>query len=265
MSLYLIEGDVFHKRFLPKTHGFTHSVYSLCFDVDKIDENSNTFFSVDRPNPISFYRKDHGRKNQDPASADGDLRKWILEVHKSAQVNFAPTEIWLHCYPRVLGYVFNPISVWYCYDDQRRLRTLLCEVNNTFGETHNYLLKKDDLSEIQTGDVFWSEKCFHVSPFFPVKGEYRFKVTGHPNETAQPLLRLDITYFDNKKRETPTLVTWMRGEKSPLTTTRTLQTFFNYPLLTLKVISLIHFHAILLWWKRATFFRKPKPPDQLTT
>ena len=261
---YLYEGKVYHKRLLPKPHEFTHSVFYVDLDIDRPEESANSFFSVDSWNLLSFYRRDHGRYNQDPKSSDGNLRRWVEWVHETSGASFKPTTIRLQAFPRVLGYVFNPISVWYCYNHKNQLTSVICEVNNTFGETHNYLLIKPDLSEITAEDVFQSDKSFHVSPFFKVRGHYKFIFKGHPLSEDQSSTRIDITYFDGESNR-PSLVTWLEGQREPLTRTSAARAFFKSPLLTLKVIGLIHAHALILWFKRAHFFSKPAPPKVATT
>jgi uncharacterized protein len=264
-SIYLYKGQVFHKRFLPKPHEFIHNIYYLCFDIDKIKSANNKFFSVDQWNLISFFRKDHGRYSQTKKSADGDLRAWIENVHKDAGHDFKPSTAWLQAFPRILGYVFNPISVWYSYNEKKELISVLCEVNNTFGETHNYLLTHPGLAPIKDGDMFESNKNFHVSPFFNVDGIYKFKVSGHPLSEQSQKARLDINYYPDSSSKHPNLVTWMRAEKSDWSSQIALSTFLSYPLLTIKVIFLIHFHALLLWFKHARFYRKPQAPKAMST
>lgn len=264
-SLHLYKGQVFHKRFAPKPHEFNHNVYYLSFNIDKIAKTENAFFSIDRWNLISFFHKDHGRFSQEKSSATGQLREWISFVHKEAGLTFVPNEVWLQAFPRILGYVFNPISVWYSYNEKNQLISVLCEVNNTFGESHNYLLTKPNLTPIQDGDCFESNKNFHVSPFFNVEGKYKFRISGHPLSSNNQKSRLDINYFKNSEEKTPTLTTWMSAEKDSWSSWAAFKTFFSYPLLTVKVIFLIHFHALLLFFKGAQFYKKPAPPEKIAT
>ncbi|MEK6555854.1 MAG: DUF1365 domain-containing protein [Bdellovibrionota bacterium] len=249
---------------MPKPHEFIYNIYYLCMDIDQIDESSNAFFSVNGWNLISFFKKDHARYSQERSSSDGDLRKWLEHVHSQAGHDFKPAQAWLQAFPRILGYTFNPISVWYSYNDKQELISILCEVNNTFGETHNYLLTHPGLAPIQNGDAFESNKNFHVSPFFNVQGMYKFKVTGHPlsNESKS---RLDIIYYDQNTSSSPTLVTWMQAEKNEWSSSAALKTFLGYPLLTVKIIFLIHFHALLLFFKKAKFYKKPESPNSMST
>ena len=157
----------------------------------------------------------------------------------------------------MLGYVFNPVSFWLCHDRAGALRAVLAEVSNTFGEHHNYLVAHDDARPIAAGDWLSARKVFHVSPFFPVSGEYRFRFADRPERCA---FRID--YEDGQGNS---LVTSVSGAAQVANTAALLRAFFRYPWMTLGVMLRIHYHALRLWLKRVPFFAKPIPPAEDTT
>ena len=173
----------------------------------------------------------------------------------------ADGEVWLHCYPRVLGHTFKPVSFWYCHRADASLAAILVEVNNTFGERHCYLLAGPDLA---WGRELVAQKVFHVSPFCSVEGRYRFRFmrTGRAasGEDARTVARID--HDDNAG---PLLQTSVSGRLVPLTRTRIRAAFFGMPLMTLGVIGRIHWQALKLWSKRVPFFSKPAAPDVFVT
>jgi uncharacterized protein len=146
----------------------------------------------------------------------------------------------------VLGYVFNPVSFWFCEDHTGRLQAVLAEVSNTFGERHAYLLRADRALE--------ARKVFHVSPFFPVAGRYRF---GFGERAGRRLARID--YFDEAG---PLLYTSISGQPQPLTRARLALACFTHPFMTVVIMARIHWQALRLWVKRAPFFAKPGAPAE---
>ena len=161
----ILFGKVMHKRMFPKVNGFTYGIYNIAVPLSGIDRLP---LPVDRFGLLAFYRRDHGARD------GGDLAAWLREklaVHNVA----ADGETLLVTLPRVLGYVFNPVSFWFCHDRDRQLRAVLCEVNNTFGETHLYICVRPDHAPITATDTLHGEKFFHVSPFLPREGAYRFR------------------------------------------------------------------------------------------
>ena len=166
----------------------------------------------------------------------------------------ATGEVWLHCYPRVLGFTFKPVSFWYCHRADGNLRAVLVEVNNTFGERHCYLLDQPAFGVEQR-----AAKVFHVSPFCPVEGGYRFRFMLTP-DMQRTVARVD---FDDAHG--PLIQTSVSGELEPLTPASSRRALWGYPLMTLGVITRIHLQAFKLFFKRAPFFRKPTPPAQFIT
>jgi hypothetical protein len=251
MSALLFFGEVMHSRLRPQRNRFRYPVFFLRVRVDRLDALRRPLLSLDRWNLFSFHRADH-------ASRDGaDLHAWIRALLDAHGIDRADGEIWLQAFPRVLGYVFNPVSFWLCQDREGRLRAVLCEVSNTFGERHNYLLAHADQRPIAAGDWLTARKVFHVSPFCEVRGNYRFQFSVDAQACA---VRID--YDDGAGM---LLATAVRGVARPLTSAALLRAFLLYPWMTLGVIARIHWQALRLWRKGVPFFRKPLPPAQETT
>jgi DUF1365 family protein len=226
-------------------------VFFLQAPLSALEALRGPLFSLDRWNLFSLHRSDHGPRD------GGDLEPWIRALLASEGVTAADGEIVLQAFPRVLGYVFNPVSFWLCHDREGGLRAVLAEVNNTFGERHNYLVAHPDGQPIRPGDTLEARKVFHVSPFFPVQGRYRFRFAGGS--------RFSAAFIDYDDAEGPVLRTSISGRAAPLETRGLLRAFFGYPAFTLGVVARIHWQALKLWWKGVPFFRKPSPPLVETT
>ncbi len=217
----------------------------------------NRWLSKDRFNLLSFMTHDYGPRD------GSSLEAWVRALLQGQGVDTADGEIVLQTFPRLLGYVFNPISIWYCHDRDGRLRAALCEVSNTFGEHHNYLVAHPDQRPIAAGDWLAARKMFHVSPFCEVKGHYRFRF-----EQTGARAFAEVDYFDADELVADAaklLVTTIHGTPSPLDASTTLRAFFGYPLMTISVVARIHWHALKLWIKRVPFFTKPSPPATQTS
>lgn len=248
-------GTVMHHRLRPRPHRFSYPVYFLRVPVDAIGTLSRPLFpplfSIDRFNVFSFHRKDHGARD------GSELGPWIRGLLQQEGLAEVVKSIELQAYPRVLGYVFNPVSFWFCRDETNELRAVLCEVCNTFGENHSYLVAHADGRPLTKDDSITARKVFHVSPFFPVTGQYRFRFY---DEGERTVARID--YVD---AEGPMLLTSVTGQRQPLTSRNLLYAFFRYPMFTFGVIARIHYQALKLWLKRVPFFSKPAPPTQELT
>jgi hypothetical protein len=232
----IFTAKTFHKRFFPKVNKFTYGIYYLTLPLSQID-NLRLLSPL-----ISFRAKDH-------AGRDGaSLRVWIDEILQVQKI-VADGEIVLVAIPRIFGYVFNPVSFWFCFDKAQKLRAVLAEVNNTFGETHSYLCYNKDGSEIMPSDVFEGEKLFHVSPFLSREGEYQFRFDFRDDK-----LGVWIDLFQNGEK---ILATNLLGNLVPLTRKNLLKCFFKYPLVTIKVIGLIHYQALKLLAKGIKYISKP--------
>ena len=175
-----------------------------------------------------------------------------LDAALAAHRDDADGEIWLQTQPRILGFVFNPVSFWYCHDHNQQLRAVVCEVNNTFGERHCYLLTAADQAVISAASPLHCQKMFHVSPFFPVDGEYRFRFHQQDNKRT-----VAINYWHNQQLRLKTVIT---GSAMPLSPANLVKTFARLGWNTALVVSRIHWQALKLWRKGAVFHRKPVPP-----
>ena len=160
--------------------------------------------------------------------------------------------------PRVFGYVFNPVSFWYCFDSSEKLRAVICEVNNTFGETHSYICAHNDQAEIGKDDILEGQKVFYVSPFLEREGHYKFRFS-LPNSKMGAW----IDFYDDEGRKK--LVTALSGNFEDLSLQSCRRAFWIYPLVTLKSISLIHWQALKLLFKRAKYVPKPLQKDMKVT
>ena len=241
MESCIYKGYVSHKRLLPIKHFFAYKTFSLLLDLDELDlaNKKIAFFSINKFNLLSFYNKDHGDR-------DGkDLKNWVKNIIKKYDLNSNITKIKILCYPRILGYVFNPLSVYYCYENSQ-LKIILYEVKNTFNEQHTYIFSVKERSRIISQNC---NKKFYVSPFIEMKTFYNFRLS-EPNDK----LKILIKQCNIKKERI--LIACQTGEKLPLTTKRLLISFFTHPLMTLKIISAIHFEALRLWKKGAIFVRR---------
>ena len=178
----------------------------------------------------------------------------------------ATGEVWLHAYPRVLGFTFKPVSFWYCHRPDESLAAIVVEVNNTFGERHCYLLSSPGLA---FGREVRAAKDFHVSPFCAVAGDYRFRFLRtdlHPPGTVARTFRArTVARIDHHDAAGVLLQTSISGALEPLTKDRIRAAFFSVPLMTLGVVARIHWQALKLWSKRVPFLRKPKPPRSFVT
>lgn len=233
------DAQTTHVRFAPIRRRFSYRLFSLFIDVDRAAEARTRLFSYNRFNLFSFMDKDHGDRSGAP------LRAWCEQTFAKAGVDPRGGEIRLLALPRVLGFVFNPLSVFFGYDRAGALRGIIYEVNNTFGETHSYVFAVDQELSI-------AEKRFHVSPFLDVRGHYEFQLPA-PDET----LALTIeNWTDDTLEHRATLM----GRRAPLTDRRLLQAFFALPFMTLGVVAAIHWQALKIWLSRVAYRPKPEPP-----
>lgn len=247
----LFFGRVMHARLRPRKHVFSYRVFFIRARVDALHQLRGPLFAVDGFNVFSLRLRDYGAR-------DGtDLEQWIRELLRRERITQADGEVWLQTFPRVLGYVFNPVSFWLCFDRSRQLRAVLCEVNNTFGEHHYYLLSHEDQRPIDVSDALLARKVFHVSPFCEIKGQYRF---GFNPDVTGSLFRIDYDDSDGML-----LLTSVSGTGEPMRTGRLAWAFIAYPWMTLGVIARIHWQALRLWVKRVPFFSKPLPPVERIT
>lgn len=237
-------AKVMHKRLLPKVNAFTYGIYYLAFPLRRMDELSDGWrFGVNERGLLSFYEADHGARDGSP------LLPWIQNILKEYAIDQADGEIILVAMPRVLGYVFNPVSFWFCLDRSGGLRAVLSEVNNTFGERHCYLSVHPDQRIITENDVMQAQKLFHVSPFLQREGHYKFRFHFQDDKFG-----IWITYFD---RDGKKLLTALTGAIRPYTAGNRRKAFWRYPLMTYRAIFLIHWQAMKLVIKGIRYVSKP--------
>ena len=234
-------GEVMHARLNPFKHRFTYRFFTGFFDIDRVDElgSSRRLFSHNKWNLFSFFDKDHGPQ-------DGSaLRPWVEGLLKEANTDFVCGQIMLLCLPRILGYVFNPLSVFYCFDKKGELRAILYEVHNTFGESHTYVMPVTFDKGTKVTAPHDAEKSFYVSPFIGMEAKYHFKLN-KPSDTVA----VNIRQTDNQG---DLLLATLTGRGTDFSDRKLLRFFFAYPLLTVSVVGAIHWQALRLFLKGARY------------
>ncbi|MBQ0783708.1 MAG: DUF1365 domain-containing protein [Amphritea sp.] len=228
-------GVVMHHRFTPKQHRFIYRVFSLCLDLDELPDLHKKFrlFSRSRFSLFSFRESDHGR-------GDGQLRKEITGLLSERGYASATSRIELLCYPRILGYSFNPLSVYFCYNHKNEPEVILYEVSNTFGQRHCYLLVNDKPAEKIVRHN--CHKLMYVSPFMPMDTAYSFRILP-PKESVSVCIRQSRK---EDEKEVPILNATFTGQRLEISDPGLLKLFFTHPLMTLKVIGAIHWEALRL-------------------
>jgi len=237
----IYSGNVIHKRFKPKEHFFKYKVFSLFIDLSELNELNDKlkFFSLNKFNLISFYEKDHGER-------DGtSLFDWVKKNLSTNEISTDNIKVKLLCYPRILGYVFNPLSIFFIYDKNENLISILYEVKNTFDEQHTYVFKVKGQNKLIQNNC---SKKFHVSPFIEMDCNYFFKI-------LNPDQKLSIV-IDQYDQEGKILFASQDGVRSDLTSKNLMNFYLKHPLMTFKIISAIHFEAFKLWIKGIKFIKK---------
>ena len=234
MTSSIYNGTVIHKRFKPKIHFFKYNIFSLLIDLYELEELDKKikFFSFNKFNLISFYEKDHG--NRDGSS----LIQWVKKNLEENDINSKDIRIKLLCYPRIFGYVFNPLSVFFIYDSNEKLISILYEVKNTFGEQHTYVFKVEDNANLFQHNC---SKKFHVSPFIEMNCNYFFRIL-KPGEKISIII--DQYQLDEK-----ILYASQDGKRVNFNTKELIKSYLKHPLMTFKIISAIHYEAFKLWTK----------------
>jgi DUF1365 family protein len=248
MHSALYFGEVMHKRLRPFAHRFVYRVFSLWIDLDELPvlHRRLRLFSHNRLNLFGFHDRDHGARDGSP------LRPWIEAQLAAAGRDIAGGPVRLLCFPRVLGYVFNPLTLWFCHRPDGTLDSILYEVRNTFGDKHGYLIPLGEKVPAGTPIRQACDKEFYVSPFIGPTAHYRFKLR-EPGEDLSVAILEEVP-------EGPQLVATQTGRRAPLSDATLLRAFLGRPLLSLKVIGGIHWEALRLWLKGAAFHRRTPPP-----
>ncbi len=253
LSPQILTAKVMHQRHFPRKNGFCYRVYYLALPLKALSHPSVTdHLAVNRSAFLSFHEKDHGSHDSMP------LYEWLQTLLVQHELNKIVSYATLICMPRILGYVFNPVSFWMCYDQEDELRAVVCEVNNTFGETHRYICAHDDHRVINAQDWLIANKLFHVSPFLKREGQYHFRFAAQ-----QKHIGIWIDYYDASHKKQ--LSTALTGTLQPLTRKALQRTFWTHPLVTFKTIILIHWQALKLVIKGIPYIVKPKQQKTTTS
>ena len=250
-------GEVRHHRVRPVANRFAYPTYFLMLPMRSLRATPNAALPRNRFGLISFFDTDHG-------DGRADSLAWLDELLAHEGIDDARGEVWLHCYPRVLGHTFKPVSFWYCHRTDDTLAAVVVEVNNTFGERHCYLLAESGLA---FGRELRASKVFHVSPFCDVAGSYRFRFMRSAPQPDGPHADAGRTVarIDHHDAQGLLIRTSVSGVMQPLTMESMRAAFFGMPLMTLGVIGRIHWQAMKLWTKHVPFFRKPRTPASFVT
>ena len=233
-------GKVIHKRFKPKEHYFKYNVFSLLLDLNELEEINKyiKFFSYNKFNIISFYDKDHGDRD------GSSIKLWVKKNLRNIGIMTEDISIKLLCYPRIFGYVFNPLSTYFIYNKHSELISIFYEVKNTFGEQHTYIFKAQDEKTIQNK----CKKKFYVSPFIEMDCEYHFK-------TLNPREQLSVVINQNDK-DGKLLFASQDGISKDFNNKNLILSYLTHPLMTFKIIGAIHYEAFKLWAKRIKLIAK---------
>jgi uncharacterized protein len=238
-------GEVMHARLKPVGHRFSYRVMSLLIDLDRLDaaDRQCRLFGVNRAALYSFNEGDHGRRD------GSSLRRYVQACAAEHGIDLTGGRVRLLCYPRLFGYTFNPLSVYFCYRADGGLALMIYEVRNTFGDLHAYVLPVQPGEISDAGLRQRQDKLFYVSPFIEMAMRYHFRVSG-PGER----IKLRILETD---REGPLLAATFHGRRSDLRTAALLRSLVTLPLVSLKIVAAIHWEALRLWLKGARLVPRP--------
>ena len=236
----IYNGNVIHRRFKPKEHYFKYKVFSLLIDLEELNiiKSKIKIFSYNKFNILSFFDKDHGPRD------GSSIKVWVKKNLKDIGIKDDKIQIKLLCYPRIFGYVFNPLSVFFIYNQSSELISILYEVKNTFGEQHTYIFKTNNDKVIVNN----CSKKFYVSPFIEMDCVYNFKV-------LKPSERISVI-IDQRDKNGKLLYASQDGIAKDLNTKNLLFSFISHPLMTFKIIAAIHYEALKLWIKGIKLVRK---------
>jgi DUF1365 family protein len=244
-------GVVRHRRLRPVDNAFAYRTYFLMLPMRSLRTQACALIHRNRFGLLAFHDRDHG-------DGRADALAWLDELLLAEGIHDATGEVWLQTYPRVLGYVFKPVSFWYAHRADGSLAAILVEVNNTFGERHCYLLAGEQLG---FGRDLRARKVFHVSPFSHVSGDYRFRfMRGEGSDGARCVARID-----HEDAEGALLQTSLSGRLAPVTRASVRAAFFGMPMMSLGVIVRIHWQALRVWLKRVPYVKKPQAPETFVT
>ncbi|MGR3511355.1 MAG: DUF1365 domain-containing protein [Paracoccaceae bacterium] len=238
-----IRGTTFHGRKGETQNAFRYSVDYVLVDAEQ-GARGPALFKRNRPGLFTLHDSDHGG-----APGAGRGTGWVREVLKDVPYEIARID--LLAQPRILGHVFNPVSFWLIWDADGALRTVISEVTNTYGDRHSYLCHHDDFAPITRSDTLSSRKIFYVSPFQPVEGGYTFRFDIDESKVG---IWIDYTAGNGG------LLATLTGRREPLTNIGIVRAMLRRPLGSRRVLGLIHWQALKLWWKGVAFRTRPEPP-----
>ena len=241
INSFIYNGQVIHKRFKPKVHSFKYNVFSLLIDLSELEilDKQVNLFSFNKFNLISFYNKDHGERD------GSSLVEWVNKNLKKSNITIKNIKIKILCYPRIFGFVFNPLSVYYVYNSNENLISILYEVKNTFGEQHTYIFRVEkDANLIQTT----CSKKFHVSPFIEMNCNYFFRLLKPGNKIS--------VIIDQYEDDDKILYASQDGIRTDFNTKYLIKSYLKHPIMTFKIIIAIHYEAFKLWLKGIKFIKK---------
>ena len=244
----ILFGHVGHSRLAPRKNSFKYRAFFFSLPLLSIKQKESKFFSINKLNFFSLWFKDYGDQ-----TAESPIN-WVQKILSQHGLENIKGEIILQTLPRIVGYSFNPISFWFCYDQDKILKAIICEVRNTFGERHSYLLTQPDNGAISDKACFVANKAFHVSPFFSVDGTYHFRFAISPKSC-----NITINYLVNNQIK---LKTFISGTYQEWNDWNLIRAAIVYPLLTINIIIQIHWQALKLWSKRVRYIKKPPPPNK---
>jgi uncharacterized protein len=240
----------------PKVHRFAYKVFCLLIDLDQMDaaDRRAAFLSVGRFNLLSFRESDHGA--EDKHAPRGHLRAHIDALLVPTGIDARGGRVLLLCYPRLLGFAFNPISVYFVYDRQEACVALIYEVRNTFGEMHTYVCPIEGGQLSEAGIRQERDKRFYVSPFMAQAMRYHFRILPPGDKVNVRILETDA--------EGPILAATFTGKRHSLTSAAIVKACLMMPLMTLKVVAGIHWEAAKLWFKGIEFYNRPIRPEPVS-
>jgi DUF1365 family protein len=247
-ALYL--GDVMHARLRPVAHRFSYRVMSVLLDLDRLDEadRCSPLFGVNRPALYSFHEADHGDRDGSP------LRDYAQRCAADCGLDLTGGHVRLLCYPRLLGFGFSPLSVYFCHRSDGHLALLIYEVRNTFGEIHAYSLPVRAGDASPAGIRQQQGKSFYVSPFIDMAMQYHFRIAPPAATVKLRILEADA--------QGPLLAATFHGRRHRLTTAVLLRSLLALPLVTFKVVAAIHWQAWRLWLKGVRLVPRPQAPPR---
>jgi len=241
-----VAGRTFHARKGALSNRFTYGIDYLLIDAEAPVTHAPALFERNRAGLVSLHDADHGG-----VRGSGEGAVWVRRVLAQAGLDRADGRILLLAQPRILGHVFNPVAFWLCHGRDDTLRCVIAEVNNTFGDRHSYLCHHDDQRPITSAEELPASKIFHVSPFQPIAGGYRFRFDITP---AHINIRIDLGHAAGG------LIATLTGPRRPATSLGLLRAMLRRPFGSRRVVALIHWQALKLWWKGARYQPHTAPP-----